>query len=267
MTWGDIERSVCDRVADDVPKVIGGGAQQSPTRDGRFSGTPPALVSVRKSGPTSKSGYTPAPKPAGDPLLKGDWDDYLEAMKKGSRTHFATVGPKNVERWRKAADAGDPKAVVMYAKCVEYGYGVPKDEPKAAELFEKVIGRGDGLVLAIALANLADLYDDGRGVPEDAAKAFELFQKAADLGLFTAVNNLGYMYEKGRGVAVDEAKAFAMFRKAAELGSVAANTNVAVMYENGRGVPADVDEAVKWYRRAADKGNDLAKAALKRLGK
>ena len=81
------------------------------------------------------------------------------------------------------------------------------------------------------------------------------------------MTSLGKMLATGRGATKDEAKAVELFRKAIDLGHAAAANHLGVMYENGWGVCRDLGEAVTWYRKGAAAGDDLAKAALKRLGK
>ena len=44
------------------------------------------------------------------------------------------------------------------------------------------------------------MYANGRGVPKDDAKAVEWYQKAAVQGNAAAQSKLGFMYEAGRGV-------------------------------------------------------------------
>lgn len=56
--------------------------------------------------------------------------------------------------------------------------------------------------------NLGVLYDEGKGMPEDNAKAMEWYQKAAEQGFPQAQVNLGIMYEQGEGTPADPVRAY-----------------------------------------------------------
>lgn len=58
------------------------------------------------------------------------------------------------------------------------------------------------------------------GIPKDEPKAFELFLRAADLGSLRACTNTALAYLDGIGTEQDEAKAKIYFEKGAKLGQV-----------------------------------------------
>jgi len=64
------------------------------------------------------------------------------------------------------------------------------------------------------------MYLEGRGVPKDEKKAVEWFQKAAEQGMPKAQFRLGMMYAQGRGVPQDRAKADEWYKKAADQGNI-----------------------------------------------
>ncbi len=66
--------------------------------------------------------------------------------------------------------------------------------------------------------------------------------------------------------ARDPKKGVEWCRKAADQGHDEAQYNLGLCYVNGDGVAKDVAEAEKWFRKAAAQGDELAKAALQRLG-
>lgn len=68
------------------------------------------------------------------------------------------------------------------------------------------------------MCDLGLMYAQDCGVPRDERKAVEWFQKAAEQGLAAAQSNLGVMYAKGCGVPKDERKAVEWYQKAAEQG-------------------------------------------------
>jgi len=65
---------------------------------------------------------------------------------------------------------------------------------------------------------LGFMYANGLGVPQNDRKAFEWFQKAAEQGDADAQARLGGMYYKGQGVIRDRQKGCALFRAAGEQG-------------------------------------------------
>lgn len=80
---------------------------------------------------------------------------------------------------------------------------------------------------------LARMYYNGYGVAKDDAKAAEWYQKAADQGNAFAQYNLGVMYDKGEGVPRDAAKAVQWWQKAAAQGSQAAEESLKALAADG----------------------------------
>ena len=134
---------------------------------------------------------------------------------------------------------------------------LPKIDTKTGVLFQAA-AEGN----AIAQDKLGMMYVTGKGVPKDDAKAFEWFQKAAAQGYALAQYDLGYMYAAGRGVPKDDAKAFEWYQKAAAQGNASAQNFLGVMYASGQGVPKDDTKAFEWYLKAAEQGNSDAKNEL-----
>ena len=63
---------------------------------------------------------------------------------------------------QKAANQGDAAAQNKLGVRYQYGWGMPKDLGKAAELYQKAADQGN----AGAQTNLGRLYEDGQGVPK-----------------------------------------------------------------------------------------------------
>jgi TPR repeat protein len=100
----------------------------------------------------------------------------------------------------------------------------------------------------------------GTGIPKDEAKAVEWYEKAAAQGHAEAQNNLGVMYDKGKGVPQDQARAVEWYRKAAAQGNPTAQYNLAIMYADGIAIQKDELMAYAWFNLSAAKGNkDAAK--------
>src|ERR1039458_7345977 len=62
----------------------------------------------------------------------------------------------------------------------------------------------------------------GDGVPTDEIKAVEWYQKSADQGYAAAQFNLGFRYANGRGVPKDDIQAVEWYKKTAEQGDAKA---------------------------------------------
>ncbi|MDR2574244.1 MAG: hypothetical protein LBC94_07910 [Desulfovibrio sp.] len=72
---------------------------------------------------------------------------------------------------------------------------------------------------AWAQYNLGLMYDQDYGVPKDERKAVELYQKAADQGLAWAQCNLGIVYwGGGESIMRDKQKACTLWKLAGEKG-------------------------------------------------
>jgi TPR repeat protein len=158
-----------------------------------------------------------------------------------------------------AAKRGDPAAEnalgLKYASGVE---GVPQDDVKAVEWFQKAAEQG----FAKAETNLGDMYLYGRGgLAKDVAKAQSWYEKAALQAFPDAQYRLGVMYENGIGVTKDTQRAVTLYRSAASGGYPDAENLVGVLFATGGfGLPHDDDQAVSWYRKSADQG--FAKAEM-----
>ena len=162
VTWGDLERVVCDNVAEDVPVVVGDGAQQSPTRDGKLSGKSPALLNPAKARTAAA-------------FLKGIDADFGYNGAKQDRVEAA--------KWYgAAADLGHAAATCQLGYLDQTGTGVGRDDRKATELYRKAADLGDPQ----GMSNLAGSYERGTGVGKDLDAAVRWYRKAAAAGDDTA---------------------------------------------------------------------------------
>jgi len=133
---------------------------------------------------------------------------------------------------QRQAEAGDAEAQRQLARWYGIGYCLPKDNPKAAEWYQR---------------------------------AAESFKRAAQQGDSDAQFRLGQMLFNGTGVEEDESEAVVWFRKAAEQGHANAQVNLGNLYYEGTGVQKDLDQAEYWYRKAAEQGNWSAKQKLSKV--
>ena len=73
---------------------------------------------------------------------------------------------------------------------------MPPDIDQAVRLYLRAANGGN----PIAMVNLGNLYVTGRGVPQSDAQAVAWYRKAAELGNAGGQRALGFMYLEGRGV-------------------------------------------------------------------
>lgn len=196
----------------------------------------------------------------------------------------------------KAAELGNADAQVVLGGFYFAGFGVERDEAKAARWFRLAAEQGH----ARAQVLLAGLYKEGRSVPQSDAEAAKWFGRAkrqladdpsklddylsaevlsapetfpekvaayradAEAGDAMAQLALGIIYKEGKGeVRHDAEQAKTWWRKAAEQGIVEAQVLLAKeLYHHSKHDPQDFSEPLKWFRAAAEKGNAEAQGYL-----
>jgi tetratricopeptide (TPR) repeat protein len=153
--------------------------------------------------------------------------------------------------YRKAAEAGDARAMVSLGLILESGDGAPKDIAAANTLYEKAAARGsaDGAInLAVALMN-------GKGAEKNVPRASELLRKASQGGSPIATYDLGVLAQQGS--LGKPAEALDYFQKSASLGDPRGYLAAAILLDEGRGVPKDAAGAATQLLRgvAGDDGS------------
>jgi TPR repeat protein len=135
--------------------------------------------------------------------------------------------------YRKAAEAGDARAMVSLGLILESGDGVAKDVAAAYALYEKAAARGsaDGAI------NLAVALMSAKGVEKNVARAAALLQTASQSGSAIATYDLGVLAQQG--VTGKPADALELFRQSASLGDPRGYLASAILLDEGRGVPKD----------------------------
>ncbi len=159
-----------------------------------------------------------------------------------------------IARYRKAADAGDGRAMVSLGLLMEAGDHVPKDIKGAYKLYEKAADRGN----ADGAINLGFALAQGKFVEKDMPRAFALFQKASQAGSARATYDLATLISSGVGGKATEA--LDLFKQAASLGEPTAYRAAAVLLDEGRSAPKDPSGAAVEMLRCvgADSGECLA---------
>ena len=158
--------------------------------------------------------------------------------------------------YRKAAEAGDRRAMNIVTTNVYNGIGIAKDSPEARALAQDMMQRTS----AIASAAPAPAQMAERGDPRQqfnlAARleqerkydeAIQWYTRAAAQDFRPAELNLAQMYEKGIGVKQDTAEARKRYRRLSELGDNEARYRAAKL----AAADADWKEALPLYERLA----------------
>ena len=112
---------------------------------------------------------------------------------------------------------------------------------------------------------LGSLYYYGYGVDKDQVKAAALYKQSADQGFEMAENDLGVMYQSGTGVPRDYDEARKLYQLAAMQGNALGAKNTCRLYLNGVGVSIDGVEAYVWCNLAAGEGDTDAPSVLDKL--
>ena len=112
---------------------------------------------------------------------------------------------------------------------------------------------------------LGECYENGYGVEKDEKKAAELYTQAHKGGHLDGTCSLGSCYMKGTGVEKDPFKAAALYGEAAAQGSPRGLYLKARCCELGQGTDRDLEMARTLYQQAADKGYKKAADALAAL--
>ncbi|KFC75338.1 Sel1-like repeat protein [Bosea sp. LC85] len=155
---------------------------------------------------------------------------------------------------RKAALAGDARAVYELANRAADGSNATRDPKLALRLFERAAVAG----LAPAQFRLANMFEKGVGTQRDIALARVWYSRAAERGNSKAMHNLAVLYAEGVDGKADYATATEWFRRAADAGVRDSQYNLAVLLGRGLGVSADLGQSYLWFAIAAKQGDDDA---------
>jgi TPR repeat protein len=161
---------------------------------------------------------------------------------------------------QQSADVGSPEGAHRLGLIYALGLaGVPRDDAKAASLFEKAAAAGN----TRAQINLGILYLAGRGVPRDVVLARSWLEKAALSDDPQALYTLGRaMSDSTEQVGPDPVRAADLYRRAAEKGHVLAGLRYGLALSEGVGVKPDPVAAQRWLMQAQERGVPEAALAL-----
>lgn len=155
---------------------------------------------------------------------------------------------------RKAALAGDARAVYELANRASDGSSASRDPKLALRLFERAAVAG----LPPAQFRLANMFEKGIGTTRDISLARVWYGRAAERGNAKAMHNLAVLYAEGVNGKPDYATATEWFRRAAELGVRDSQYNLAILLGRGLGAPADLGQSYLWFAVSAAQGDEDA---------
>lgn len=144
---------------------------------------------------------------------------------------------------RRAAEAGEPRAMNHLGHMAQDGLGGPEDPGAAFAWYRQAAEAGD----AYGLLNMGAVYREGLGVSQDDAEAVKWWRRAADAGSVEALTNLGFMYQHGLHVPRDEKRAIKLFFQAGQLGDGLAFHNMAIIFEEVSSEMYNADLAAQSY--------------------
>ena len=163
-------------------------------------------------------------------------------------------------RWVQAgSEAGSLQCMVTMGTMLLNGDLLPKDEGRAANLFQQAADAGS----LQAMCQLAECYENGMGVTLNSRTAFNLRMQAAEAGYPAAMRLVAYCYDEGIYVQSDQAKAIEWLQHAAEAGDLQSCYLLGKCYADGTGVKKNKRLAKKWLSLAAEYGHEEAAEALR----
>lgn len=163
---------------------------------------------------------------------------------------------------RKAALAGDAKAVYELATRAADGPVATRDSKLALRLFERAAVAG----LAPAQFRVGNMFEKGVGTARDANLARVWYTRAAEQGNAKAMHNLAVLHAEGVSGKPDYATATEWFRRAAELGVRDSQYNLAILLGRGLGAPVDLSQSYVWFAVAASQGDTDAGRKREEVG-
>ena len=164
------------------------------------------------------------------------------------------VARSELDGLRAAAATGNLLALNDLALRLATGVGMPRDVPRAADLYRRAATSG----VTQAARNLGILLWNGDGLPADRTEAVRWFRQAAEAGDPTSRRLLAGALAKGLGTAPNEDEARHWLEAAARDGDAAAMNDLANLLK--RGPAPDLSRAALLHRDAAEKGLAVAAA-------
>jgi TPR repeat protein len=156
--------------------------------------------------------------------------------------------------FKKAEEAGCPRATFFLGYFYERGIVVKKDILKGLKYYTKAAQAGD----TDAMIRIGDLYTKfGEDkIDPNLDKAMSWWNKAAEYGNGFGYTKISDIYITYKYAPKDYAKSMEYRKKAVEMGSAYAMCAMGLMYQYGEGgVKQDINEAAEWYYKAIMESN------------
>lgn len=150
----------------------------------------------------------------------------------------------------RAERQGDVMAALEVAEIYRNGWGVERNENKAAQ----ILLRYSSAQNAEVNYQLGLIYYYGTSVEQNYRMARRHFRRAADRGHADAQGYMGSIYYWGRGISEDYTKSCEWFKLAARQGDKYSIEMLGFAYHYGKGMPTNQDEAFRLFHRAASGG-------------
>src|SRR5574344_1832699 len=163
--------------------------------------------------------------------------------------------------YKKAADAGHPKAMCGLAGLYEDGHGVEQSPTEAMSLYLQAASSG----YARAYTFIGFMYEGGVGVPKSPEKALSYYVKGGSKGDVEGQYNVGRCYMAGIGCQASGAKAEEGLLKAAKQKSGHAYDMLGMLYDYSGLFPKSESKAIAYYRAGAELGNEECKKRIAEL--
>jgi serine/threonine protein kinase/TPR repeat protein len=206
------------------------------------AGTAPASApAVQEIKPDPATNFSANRATVPGPTAKADFTAALE--RKDYDAAFALAQP--------LAESGDRDAQFGLAWLYDKGFGVDRNEERAAAWYQKAAEKGH----LLAQLNVGDLYEAGAGVPQSYEQALKWYKRAAEQGNPEAQYFVGFYYDKGQGTQQDDTAAVLWYEKSAQQGFAKAQKKLGDMYATGRGVGRNEREALRFYYQAAEQNH------------
>ena len=151
----------------------------------------------------------------------------------------------------KAAEQGNPLAIVRYAYSQFSGIGTPVSLEESRQWLSKLYQEDDPIGICDLGAH--HLWRDKNS--GDKMLGIKYLEEALEKGSGWAGYFLGLAYEDGSGVAKDVRKAAEYNQQASKMGNRNASRRLAAFFEEGIGVVTDLNKSREYVALAADQGN------------
>lgn len=152
------------------------------------------------------------------------------------------------------SEAGNEDAMIFVADCYYKGNYVEMDEPRAYQMFNKIVSMypDNGLIWE----KIGDCHFYGYGVPKSHEAAIPKYEEAWKHGYIDAASDIGWIYAFGDIAQNNEQTGAKWFQRAADKGGAAGKYFMGFFYDKGYGgLPQNQKLAHKYLSEAAEADN------------